>query len=198
MTTILYWYLHPGGRSRKQTRRDKDKEMNVPYSGSWWNQSTSIWTWTEMAVKWMMPSRFPHLKEIHQKTSRNKGMLTVAISMLPSSTVQSHWLHCQCRVLLSISGALSVSFTETKASASLHWCYISCIAWQRTPLWGKTFWHGGKGTLDCPLCFTEMNSCDFNLFSMIKKHLRGKWFRTMEEIMQTMAPSLATVNRNIY
>jgi hypothetical protein len=108
-----------------------------------------VWAWTEITVKWIMPSRFSFPTKIRQKPSRVKVMFTVVAST-SFSTAWSHWLHCQFRVLLRMLGALSGSGSKTKASAFHYWCSICCTASHTTVCQHLSAqWHWDSET--CPL-----------------------------------------------
>jgi histone-lysine N-methyltransferase SETMAR len=51
-------------------------------------------------------------------------------------------------------------------------------------------------TVEHPPYSPDMSPCDFDLFPKMKEPLWGEWFRSVEEIMQAVGRSLATINRN--
>jgi hypothetical protein len=51
-------------------------------------------------------------------------------------------------------------------------------------------------TVEHPPYSLDMSPCDFDLFPKMKEPLRGKRFRSVEEVMQAVGWSLATINRN--
>jgi histone-lysine N-methyltransferase SETMAR len=51
-------------------------------------------------------------------------------------------------------------------------------------------------TVEHPPYSPDMSPCDFDLFPKMKESLQGKRFHSVEEVMQAVGRSLATVNRN--
>jgi hypothetical protein len=52
-----------------------------------------------------------------------------------------------------------------------------------------------EGNKHSPHSWTQVN-CDFNTFPKKKESLKGKWFCSVETVMQAVGQTFASINRN--